>query len=101
MQYKQAESARLRCRLQEHSGRNCDTLLQFVAALSARDTLRLAVKGGAKNLGRSDIGELAPGFAADFVAFRTDNLAFAGAQHDVVCALIFCSPGADQVHMTA
>jgi len=84
--------ARLACFLQRYQG--------DVAALSARDTLRLAVKGGAKNLGRSDIGELAPGFAADFVAFRTDNLAFAGAQHDVVCALIFCSPGADQVDLS-
>lgn len=66
--------------------------------MTARETLHCATKGGAKNLGRNDIGELSVGFAADFVAFRTDKPAFAGAQHDLVCALIFCSPGADQVH---
>jgi predicted amidohydrolase len=65
--------------------------------MTARDALTAAVKGGARNLGRDDIGEIAPGFAADFVGFRTDSIAFAGAQRDVVCALIFCSPGADQV----
>jgi 8-oxoguanine deaminase len=69
------------------------------AAMTARDALTAAVKGGAKNLGRDDIGEIAPGFAADFVGFRTDSIAFAGAQRDVVCALIFCSPGADQVRV--
>lgn len=66
--------------------------------MTARETLHFAIKGGAKNLGRTDIGELSAGFAADFVAFRTDKPAIAGAQHDLVCALIFCSPGADQVH---
>lgn len=67
--------------------------------MTARDALTAAVKGGARNLGRDDIGEIAPGFAADFVGFRTDSIAFAGAQRDVVCALIFCSPGADQVRV--
>ena len=65
--------------------------------MTARDALRLAVKGGCKNLGRDDIGQIAPGFAADIVAFPTNKLAFAGAQHDVVAALVFCFPGADQV----
>ena len=65
--------------------------------MTARDSLHAAVQGGCKNLGRDDIGQIAPGFAADIVAFPTNRLAFAGAQHDVVAALIFCSPGADQV----
>lgn len=71
--------------------------------MTARDALTAVVKSGAKNLGRDDIGEISPGFAADFVGFRTDSIAFAGAQRDVVCALIFCSPGADQVctHLSA
>ncbi len=73
--------------------------MSLPAAMTARDALTAAVKGGAKNLGRDDIGEIAPGFAADFVGFRTDTIAFAGAQRDVICALIFCSPGADQVSM--
>ena len=64
--------------------------------MTARDALHAAVQGGCKNLGRDDIGQIAPGFAADLVAFPTNKLAFAGAQHDVVAALIFCSPGADQ-----
>ena len=65
--------------------------------MTARDALHAAVQGGAKNLGRDDIGEIAPSFAADLVAFRADKLAFAGAQHDLIAALVLCSPGADQV----
>ena len=43
-------------------------------------------------LNRDDIGTLAPGFAADFVAFDLRQLGFAGALHDPVAALVFCSP---------
>jgi len=28
--------------------------------------------------------------AADFAAYHIDNIAFAGAQHDLVAALVFC-----------
>lgn len=56
----------------------------------------MATRGGAAVLGRDDIGVLAAGMAADFVAFRLDDIAFAGAQHDPVAALVFCgSPRAD------
>jgi 8-oxoguanine deaminase len=62
------------------------------AALSAREALEIATRGGASVLGRDDVGYLAPGMSADFVAYRVDDVAFAGAQHDVVAALVFCQP---------
>ncbi|MDA0267218.1 MAG: 8-oxoguanine deaminase [Cyanobacteria bacterium] len=60
------------------------------AALTAREALHIATRGGAKVLGRNDIGYLAPGMAADFIAINLDRPALAGAHHDPVAALIFC-----------
>jgi len=60
--------------------------------LSAREALRLATRGGASILGRDDIGQLAPGKCADFVAFRIDGMSHAGAQSDKVGALLTCAP---------
>ncbi len=62
------------------------------AAMSAREALEIATLGGAAVLGRDDIGALVPGMAADFVAFRLDQVGFAGALHDPVAALLFCQP---------
>jgi len=61
-------------------------------AMSAREALALATLGGAAVLGRDDIGALAPGMAADFVAFDLSQANFAGALHDSVAALVFCAP---------
>jgi 8-oxoguanine deaminase len=63
------------------------------SALTARQALEIATLGGAAVLGRDDVGALKPGMAADFIAYRMDQLPFAGAQHDPVAALIFCQPG--------
>jgi len=71
-------------------------LLQRVASepdpsrMTAREALSLATVGGAAVLGRDDIGALAQGMAADFIAFRVDDIAFAGAGHDLAAALVFC-----------
>jgi 8-oxoguanine deaminase len=71
-------------------------LLQRVAgnpaALSARDALEIATRGGAAVLGRDDVGHLAPGMAADIVAFDLNQIGFAGALIDPVAALVFCTP---------
>jgi cytosine/adenosine deaminase-related metal-dependent hydrolase len=60
------------------------------AAMTARQGLEIATIGGAAVLGRDDLGKIAPGMAADLIAYRLDQLAFAGAQHDPLAALIFC-----------
>ncbi|MBU9378812.1 8-oxoguanine deaminase [Burkholderia gladioli] len=61
-------------------------------AMTAREALEIATLGGARVLGRDDIGALAPGMAADFVAFDLRQPLFAGALHDPVAALVFCAP---------
>jgi len=60
------------------------------AAITARQILEVATRGGAEVLSRDDIGHLAPGMSADFIAINLNRLEFAGAQHDPVSALLFC-----------
>jgi cytosine/adenosine deaminase-related metal-dependent hydrolase len=62
------------------------------AAMDARTALRLATRGGAEALGRSDLGVIEPGRRADLVLFRVDTLPFAGTAPDPVAALAFCAP---------
>lgn len=62
------------------------------AAMTARQALEIATLGGAKVLNRDDIGALAPGMSADFVAFDMHQIGYAGAGHDLVAALVFCTP---------
>lgn len=61
-------------------------------AMGAREALEIATRGGAKVLGRDDIGYLAPNMAADIVAFDMRTIDFAGAMADPVAALVFCTP---------
>lgn len=61
--------------------------------LTARQALRMATVGGAEVLGRDDIGVLRPGAMADVIAIDLDRPAFAGALHDPLAALVFCSVG--------
>ncbi|MFZ6046698.1 8-oxoguanine deaminase [Pseudomonas sp. CR3202] len=61
-------------------------------AMTAREALEIATLGGAKVLNRDDVGALAPGMAADFVAFDLNHIAYAGALHDPLAALVFCTP---------
>jgi cytosine/adenosine deaminase-related metal-dependent hydrolase len=63
------------------------------AAMTAREALEIATLGGAKVLGRDDVGVLAPGMSADFVAFDMSAVGYAGAGADPVAALVFCTPG--------
>jgi len=61
-------------------------------AMTARQALEVATLGGAKVLNRDDIGALRPGMAADIIMFKLDSIGFAGALHDPVAALVFCTP---------
>ena len=61
-----------------------------VKGMTAREALEMATLGGAKLLGRNDIGHLARGMAADFIAFDTERNSFVGAHADPVAALVIC-----------
>ncbi len=59
-------------------------------AMGAREALEIATLGGARVLGRDDIGALAVGMAADIVSVPLNEIGLAGAQHDPLAALLFC-----------
>lgn len=63
------------------------------SALKVMEAIELATLGGARVLGRDDIGCLAPGMAADFAAFDLSGLSYsAAAALDPVGALLLCAP---------
>jgi len=67
----------------------CDTAPM---EMTARDALRVATRGGAQVLGRSDIGHLSPGMCADLALFDLGTLGQAGgAVHDPVASLLLCA----------
>ena len=60
------------------------------SAMTAREALEIATRGGAQVLNRDDIGHLAPGMAADIVTVPLDEIGMAGGLHDPLAALLFC-----------
>jgi cytosine/adenosine deaminase-related metal-dependent hydrolase len=60
-------------------------------AMTPREALGLATRGGAEVLRRDDLGSLEPGKCADFAVWRTDALQFGGAD-DPVAALVLSAP---------
>ena len=68
-------------------------LLQRVArgadAMGVREVLEMGTLGGARVLGRDDIGALAPGMAADLIGVPLADVALAGAD-DPVAAMLLC-----------
>jgi len=64
------------------------------SALTAHQALELATLGGARAIGRSDLGRIAPGSRADIVLvdLRTPALL---PVHDLVSNLVFCNSGAN------
>jgi len=63
------------------------------SAMSAREALRIATRGGAACLGRDDIGSIEVGKRADVALFAIDGLAHRGAESDPVASIVFCNPG--------
>jgi len=60
-------------------------------ALTTREALRVATRGGAEVLGRNDCGQISIGKRADIVLWDTATLEMAGAW-DPVAALVLCGP---------
>lgn len=69
--------------------------------LSVEDVLYAATAGGAKILGRSDIGSLAPGMMADFVLLDWSKFQYAGGRNDPVAAIVLSGDArmVDQVYV--
>jgi cytosine/adenosine deaminase-related metal-dependent hydrolase len=57
--------------------------------ITAREVLAMATRGGARCLGRDDIGCLAPGKAADLIMIDTRRLSYAGGSADPLASLVF------------
>jgi cytosine/adenosine deaminase-related metal-dependent hydrolase len=70
-------------------------LLQRVAkgadAMSAREALEIATLGGARVLGRDDLGSILPGKRADLAIWDVSGIEAAGSW-DPVAALVLCGP---------
>src|SRR3954454_14031591 len=68
-------------------------LRQGAAAMSARDALEIATRGGAACLGRAgEIGQLSVGACGDLAVWSLEGVRFAGALSDPVEAWLRCGP---------
>lgn len=57
--------------------------------VTAEEALWMATRGGARCLGRDDVGSLEPGKAADLILVDTRRLSYAGAGGDILAGLVF------------
>lgn len=88
----EARLAMLLARLGQAQEASSKGVAPSTQAFTARQTLAMATKGGAAVLGRNDIGNLKVGQCADIAIFDLNDIAYAGAWHDPVAALLFCAP---------
>ncbi|MEV7634180.1 8-oxoguanine deaminase [Microbacterium sp. NPDC089318] len=64
--------------------------LRYGADVRVERALAWATRGSAAVLGRTELGQLAPGMQADLALFTLDDLRFSGS-HDPVAALLLCA----------
>jgi len=62
------------------------------SAITARQILRTATRGGAEVLRQKNIGQIAPGFSADMAIYDMHTVDLAGTQCDPLAGLVFCGP---------
>ncbi|BBB32896.1 hydroxyatrazine ethylaminohydrolase [Thermotomaculum hydrothermale] len=58
-------------------------------ALSARDALKVATRGGAKMLGFDKLGMIKEGFGADLIGINIKDFQYAGSLSDPLAAIVF------------
>jgi 5-methylthioadenosine/S-adenosylhomocysteine deaminase len=67
-------------------------------ALQPEDVIKMACRGGAAALGRTDIGAIEPGNLADILVVSLESV-FVAPVHRVPSALVFCTSPADVTHV--
>jgi cytosine/adenosine deaminase-related metal-dependent hydrolase len=68
-------------------------------AMTAREAMRLATRGGASLLGRDDLGSLEPGKCADFSVWDLDRLELSGVSDPVACLVLAAPHRPEQVYV--
>jgi cytosine/adenosine deaminase-related metal-dependent hydrolase len=73
--------------------RNCFLLHRLVGgggAITARQVIDMATRGGASLLSRDDIGTIEEGRAADIIGIDVSDMSHAGALHDYIASIVIC-----------